>query len=136
MPRIEFHVITAGSISLRLPDSDVNNVAVFDILPVFDGGVGRHPSPYVTDFIPINLWTSPHRPSRSQIGDPSFDSSDYYSLGSNSGAHVYPPTTTRSMNQFVDRSEEFDRLQTLYENAITELAIIYHSEEGYDGTDT
>ena len=40
------------------------------------------------------------------------------------------------MNQFVDRSEEFDRLQTLYENAITELAIIYHSEEGYDGTDT
>ena len=37
---------------------------------------------------------------------------------------------------FVDRSEEFDRLQTLYESTIIELAIIYHSEESYDGTDT
>lgn len=40
------------------------------------------------------------------------------------------------MNQFIDRSEEFDQLQTLYESAITELAVIYRSEEGYDGTDT
>jgi AAA+ ATPase superfamily predicted ATPase len=29
------------------------------------------------------------------------------------------------MDQFVDRSEELDRLQTLYESATAELAIVY-----------
>lgn len=45
---------------LRLPDAHVNDVTVFVILPVFDGAVGRHPSPNVITSIAAYLGTSHH----------------------------------------------------------------------------
>ena len=45
----------------RPPDGNVDDVAVFDVLPVFDRRVGRHPSPYVIQSIGINLWTLLHK---------------------------------------------------------------------------
>jgi hypothetical protein len=47
----------------RLPDGDINDVAAFDVVPIFDRGVGRHPSSYGVSPIAINLWTSLHSKS-------------------------------------------------------------------------
>jgi hypothetical protein len=40
----------------RLPDGDIDDVARFNILPVGDGRVGRHPLTYVTISIGLSLW--------------------------------------------------------------------------------
>lgn len=45
----------------RLSDGNVNDVAVFDILSVFDRRVGRHPTTYGILSIGISLWTGHHR---------------------------------------------------------------------------
>lgn len=38
---------TRVRVVVRFPDGDIDNISAFDILPVCDGRVGRHPSPMV-----------------------------------------------------------------------------------------
>ena len=57
-------------IVLRLTDSNVNDVAGFDILPVCNCRVGRHPLPYGIASIGIILWTRSHRLTSRYTGLP------------------------------------------------------------------